>query len=92
MRLLQLDTDLVWTAFRFMDLKVQMEVNVRVPERPAAPETWTIVVTPILKPPAGLDLSDLRIGPERVRAAALAHGPDCATPTFTLFGVGVDLE
>lgn len=91
-RVLQLDTDRTWIAWRFMDLDVEQEVSVRAPDWQAAPDTWTVTVTPVLKPHAGLDLRGLHVGPERVGAAALAHWPDCAAPTFTLFGMGVDLE
>jgi hypothetical protein len=91
-RLLQVDTDLVQSSFRFGQGAEGEEIYVRVPTASTPSDQWTVRVDPFAKPAPGIDLHGLRVGPSRVAGAMLAHWPDCANVRLTLFGDGSDLH
>ncbi len=91
-RLLQIDTDLTQTSFRFSDSTGTREFSILVPVQSAPLDQWTIRVNPVPKPAPGFDVTKLRVGPQQVAEDMLAHWPTCKNVYLYLFGNGVVLE
>ena len=85
----QIDTDLLWTIFRFTDAGATEEIAIRVdtPQTPAA--QWKTDVTSFSKLVGSLgpgpDLSGLKAGPGRAAKAVQSHWPGCTLHGLTLY-------
>jgi hypothetical protein len=86
--LLQVDTNLDRTWFRFMDGAKTIEIFVLHSSAETSPNQWSVRIDPISRPGPGITLERLLVGPGRVADAIVAEWPDCASPSMTLFGDG----
>lgn len=91
-RLLQVDTNLVQTSFRFGDAANTNEIYVVVPTQATPSDQWIVQTGPFAKPAPGIDLQSLRVGPHQVAEQMLAQWPACTNLRLTLFGDGPRLE
>ena len=88
--LLQVDTNLVWSTFRFSNAANNLEIDVNVPTPDALPSVW-MVQTSDLSPllgqphPRPIDLSALRAGPQRLTRGLSIQWPGCTVRALTLY-------
>ncbi len=88
--LLQVDTNQVWSTFRFSNTANDLEIDVSAPTPDAALSSWTVQtsnLSPLLGQPhpRPLDLAALRAGPQRIARGLLAQWPGCSVRALTLY-------
>ena len=88
--LLQVDTNLVWSTFRFSNAANNLEIDVNTPTPDASPSAWTVQtsdLSPLLGQPhpRPLDLSALRAGPQRLTRGLSIQWPGCTVRALTLY-------
>ncbi len=85
----QVDTDLTTFDFQFVDYALTREITIFIPELNAPTEKWSTtvnLVSPLLSSAQpDMDLSGLKIGPNRVAQAITSHWAGCGVRGIILY-------
>ena len=88
--LLQVDTNLVWSVFRFSNAANNVEIDINAPAPDTSSSAWTVqtsTLSPLLGQPhpRSLDLAAVRAGPQRLSRWLSIEWPGCALRALTLY-------